>query len=158
MIIYCDTREQRPLTFKAEKGLTVVKKTLAVCDYAAQMDDGVRCPVRFERKSIGDLYGTFAADEPYKRFKRQMSRCERMKVGMIIIVEASFLDVASGYEYSKFEGRAMIRKCFTMHIKYPDVIIYPVVFTNSRSESSAWIKSYYESWNKNLKRISADRK
>jgi ERCC4-type nuclease len=150
MKIYYDTREQKPLTFKKDKGIEVKKKTLAVCDYACELDDGSMCPVRFERKSIGDLYGTLTHD--HDRFKAEMRRAEKMKIGIVMIVEASFCDVAKGYEYSSVDGRAIIRSCFTLHIRYPNVIIYPVVFTNSRSESAAYIKSYYEGWNRNLER------
>ena len=155
MIIYTDTREQRPLKFKPESWFTSESKCLAVADYACLLDDGTTCPVRFERKSKGDLWGTMVPNKTdpdcYKRFKREMKRAEQMEIGMIIIVEASFHDVASGYKYSRFTGRAMIRKCNTLHLRYPNVIIYPVVFTNSRAESAAYIKSYYEGFNKDLK-------
>lgn len=138
--------------------MTVETKTLAVCDYACRLEGGELCPVRFERKSLGDLFGTMAQDKNYQRFKREMNRCKSMGIGMILIIEASFLDVVKGYKYSKFDGRAMIRKLFTLHVKYPDIIIYPAVFTNSRSESSAYIKSYYEGWHKNLQKIERESK
>jgi len=150
MKILIDTREQSPLTFVPEDNFETEVKTLAVGDYACIMDDGTKCPVRFERKSIGDLYGTMT--HAHARFKHEMSRCENMKLGLAIIVEASFTEVAKGYKYSKFPGRAMIRKCFTLHLKYPNVIIYPVIFTTSKAESAAYIKSFYEGWNKGLKR------
>ena len=149
MKILFDTREQKPLSFKKEKWFSVEKHTLAVGDYACLLDDGSKCPVRFERKSLGDLYGTMT--HGYERFKREMSRCTKMHISLIVIVEASFLEVAKGYKYSKFPGRGMIRKCFTLHLRYPDVIIYPVIYTNNRSESAAYIKSYYEGWTRNLK-------
>ena len=156
MKIQIDSREQTPLKFVEEEGIEVFTHAMAVGDYCCILDDGSTCPVRFERKSIGDLFGTMT--NGYERFKREMGRAKTMGIGIAIIVEDSFTDIATGYKYSKFDGRAMIRKCFTLHIKYPDVIIYPVIFTNSKQESAAYIKSFYEGWNKNLKRKSGTAK
>ena len=56
MRIVVDTREQFPLHFTRE---TVVR-TLLVGDYGCEIN-GVLTPIFFERKSLGDRYGTMTS-------------------------------------------------------------------------------------------------
>ena len=71
MIVLIDTREQQPLEFdhKFIEGIEMTK--LEVGDYAVKFKDGYSPLYFFERKSIGDLFGTMG--KGYKRFKREIS-------------------------------------------------------------------------------------
>ncbi len=107
-------------------------------DYALEVD-GVKVPIYFERKEIGDLFGTMG--KGHKRFKAEMARAEADKSKLILVIEASFSDVLGGYSYSKIPGTAMIKKLATLYVKYG----LEIHFFNGRTEMRRYIEEIFES-------------
>ena len=138
MKIIADTREISPLSFRIGGALTeVVRSKLDVGDYRAQYTDGTYSDTVFERKSLGDLYGTMTSG--YQRFKKELTRSRNSNINLILIVECSFSEVASGYEHSTWEGGSMIKKLGTMWFKHA----LPVLFMNGRDDMAGFIVSYF---------------
>jgi ERCC4-type nuclease len=63
-------------------------------------------PIFFERKSLGDLYGTLG--KGMERFKAEMSRAHENGHRLILIVEACFAQDKNGYEHSTMEGVSIL--------------------------------------------------
>lgn len=116
LIILSDTREQCPLDFDGIEGVDKVETIgLPVGDYTA-MIDGKQLPVVFDRKALGDLYGTMTSG--YDRFKREMAKAKELGMKLILITEGTYSDVAAGYSHSEYSGEAMVKKLHTLAIKY----------------------------------------
>ena len=142
MIIIEDTREQLSLKFpKAQK---VVRQKLDYGDYAADIN-GKRCPIVFERKSLGDLFGTLTSG--HKRFKKEINRCKDDGSQLVIIIEKPYMDIRKGYKYSKMKGKSITQMLHTLMQKY-EVMFMP---TNSRREMAMHIYDFFITWEKNFK-------
>ena len=99
-----DTREQKPLEFEEGDVFDeVVREGVPVADYWAELD-GIQLPLVFERKAMGDLFGTMT--KGYQRFKREIERGKEHKLQIVLLIEGSMRDVAKGYKHSKFEGKS----------------------------------------------------
>ena len=134
MIIIVDTREQKPLEFTVptERGC------LPVGDYCAKFSDGSTSSVVFERKQIGDLYGTLS--QGYDRFRREMQLAEELGITLIIVIEASLRRVLSGYSNSQRTGLSIVHQLFTLRIRYG----IETVFTSSREEMTEYIHHMFK--------------
>jgi len=139
MIIIQDTREQRPLKFDHEYVTAVRKVKLDAGDYGCEFKYGFVPPVFFERKSIPDLFGTLG--KGYKRFKNEIVLAEELGLKLVIIIEGSLTKVLEGTKYSKMDGRTVVRKLYTLWLKY-DI---PFVCCTNRKECSFYICEYYAS-------------
>jgi ERCC4-type nuclease len=117
--IIVDTREQLPLQFDPE--FEVVRQKLEFGDYAMRMNNCI-LPVVFERKSLGDLFGTMTSG--YKRFKAEYHRCNGVGHKMVLLLESSMREVAGGYEHSQFEGSSMIKKLAMLEVRYGIQVVY----------------------------------
>lgn len=137
MIILCDTREQNPLEFKHEYVTEIRREKLDVGDYGAMFTDGVMPPVYFERKSIGDLYGTLGGG--YPRFRKELERAKASGSLLFIIIEGSYRDILRGYPHSTIQGISIIRKLWTLYWKYGVQHIY----CNSREDMANQILECY---------------
>ena len=137
MIIITDTREQKPLTFVHPFVTEVITTKLDFGDYSCRYSDGYQPPIYFERKSLGDLFGTMGAG--YERFKRELMRSKVANSLLILLVEASFTDVLRGYSHSTIKGISIVRKLFTLLWKYN----MHFHFFNDRDEMSRFILEYY---------------
>src|SRR3990167_5970470 len=145
VLIIQDTREQAPLKFKKDSVLTdVVTETLSVGDYAVRYTNGLSCPIVFERKSLPDLYGTMTGG--YPRFKKELMRAKQAGIELVLIIEGSLTEVQAGVKYSKWDGDSMIKKLFTLLVRYG---LYPV-FCSDRLEMASFIKAFYEAWGRNM--------
>lgn len=134
----CDTREQAPLSFKDDLLEKVEKVALPFGDYGAQYTDGTKPPIVFERKSLGDLFGTMG--KGYPRFRKEMERAKEAGVALIIAVEAPLSKVYRGYKYSKMGGSSCVQKLFTLWMRYG---IQTVYFTG-RAEMASYILETYK--------------
>lgn len=137
MTILIDTREQLPLEFKHRYITDVKQETLSVGDYAVRFNDGHTPPFRFERKGVGDLFGTLG--QGYKRFKREIIRSQELKLQMFLIIEGSLSQILCGYEHSTIEGISIVKKLYTLWIRHN---VQPI-FCKSRSEMSEYITQFY---------------
>jgi len=146
MKILVDTREQLPLIFDIE---TEVRK-LDVGDYMAEIDGKV-VPISFERKGLGDLFGTMTSG--YDRFKAEMKRAADSKVKLILVIENSMADVLEGYSHSQFEGKSMLMKLAMLHVKY-DLEYH---FFNNRQEMARFIFETFDAvgryWKKEARQV-----
>lgn len=133
MIILIDTREQRPLDF----GCDWKKKTLKFGDYGAMFSDTYQHNVVFERKSIGDLYGSLTFG--YDRFRRMFERAEKAKFKIIIGIEGTKEKVLKGYPHSQRDPESVIKQLETIHNKYGVVHM----FFPSRIAMAHYIVDYY---------------
>lgn len=137
MILLYDSREQSPLSFKHPQISKVRRTKLDVGDYGVRFEDGHEPKLFFERKSIGDLYGTMTTG--YSRFKREVERANESGSSLIIIVEGTLSDVAKGYKYSKYKGESMVKKLFTLWTRYNLMTVY----CQDRREMARYITEKY---------------
>ena len=142
MTIFEDTREQLPLKFP--KSQKVIRQKLDYGDYSALVNDK-KCPIVFERKSLGDLFGTLTSG--HKRFRKEITRCKDDGSHLIIIIEKPYMDIRAGYKYSKMKGETITKMLHTLMIKHK----VPFMPMNSRREMARYIYDFYTSWEKNLK-------
>ena len=143
MIIIEDTREQDALPFKSKSVDMVVRHKLDYGDYSAH-SGGIVCPYFFERKGIGDLFGTLG--KGHGRFKKEVARCNDDGNKLIVIVEAPYKDIMKGYRHSKMKGIAMLRTLFTLQVKYG----VQFVCCSNRSEMTSYIVEHFLTWERNL--------
>lgn len=115
---------------------TVTKK-LEVGDYGVEFEDGVVPLFYFERKSIGDLFGTMGGG--YKRFKKEMVRARDMGATLFLLIEGTLSDVLNGYKHSSIDGNSLLQKLFTLWTRYG---LIPI-FCSSRSECSRFITEFF---------------
>lgn len=137
MVILQDTREQQPLVFNHEFITAIEIGKLQVGDYQVRFNDSFTPLVAFERKGIADLFGTLG--KGYKRFKKELERAKASNISIILIIEGSFTKVLGGYGHSTIEGITIIRKLFTLWVKYG---VYPV-FCKDRDEMSQYIAEFF---------------
>jgi ERCC4-type nuclease len=141
--IITDTREQSPIYFNHPYIKEVTRKKLDYGDYSCKFGDRV-APMFFERKSIGDLFGTFGKGN--KRFRAEIQRCFDDGNELTIIVEESLQDIYGGFSFSTMSGQQITRTLFTLFLKYN----IRFVCCASRREMAIYIQEYYYSWAKNL--------
>lgn len=106
-------------------------------DYGCEFEDGTIVPIYFDRKSIGDLYGTMG--KGYRRFKDCISRSQENATTLFLIIEGTLTKVSNGYSRSQIAGKSMVRKLFTLHVKYGVQTIY----CKDRAEMSQYITQFF---------------
>lgn len=127
--IVIDTREQSELVFPMTD-LKVERGTLETGDYAVKIG-GELAPVRIERKSISDLFGSFSGDN-YRREKEKIERAKVANLRYILAVEGSCSDVRRGATYFKGgqmhrvqkDGLSQVRQIETISMRYQVEIRY----------------------------------
>lgn len=145
MQILVDTREQRPLDFQAYPLVTqVCPETLTVGDYAVRYTSGVVPPVRFERKSLGDLFSTMTSG--YPRFKREILRAQAAHLQLILMIEGTLTRVYQGFDRSQLAGESCVKKLFTLAVRYE---LYPV-FCQSRGEMADFMVETFAALGRSL--------
>lgn len=116
MKILIDSREKEKLDIRVGANIDFVEvKKLAFGDYACEIE-GKIVPIFFERKSIGDLWGTFT--QGIDRFKNELELARESKVTIYLAIEPSMQEVYAGYEHSGVFGSQIIRSIFTFKVKY----------------------------------------
>jgi len=145
-VILCDTREQKRLEFAHPDIAFTKKHKLEVGDYCIRFMDGSVPAVIFERKGIGDLFGTLTGD--YDRFKAEIIRAKDSGITLILVIEGSFSKVMKGYKYFNprnpdtkvhMDGLRIIRILFSLYVRYG---VIPV-FCKDREEMQNYIVEYY---------------
>ena len=116
MVIICDSREQRCLSFDGLEGIEKIEEMgLSFGDYSAIVH-GNPVPIVFERKGISDLFGTMTIG--YERFKKEMQRAKESNMKLILAVEGTYTDVYQGISHSQFSGQSMVKKLAMLQVKY----------------------------------------
>lgn len=150
MQILMDTREQDALTFQMLPGVTVKSECLPTGDYWARHKDGTMDTMIFERKSIGDLWGSFSDEDRYKREKEKMVRAKDLKLTYCLAIEGTIFDVRKGFSYmkngeeikSKKDGLTQLRQLCTIERKYGIRVMY----FPSRTEMAFAIQEHFLSY------------
>ena len=93
----------------------------------------------FERKSLGDLYGTLGKGN--RRFKREVDRALEDGSELRLVIEGTYTEVGNGTKFSRMPGRAILRSLATFDIKYG---IRYWAFMN-RAEMKRYIEYTFES-------------
>lgn len=137
MIIIQDSREQSPLIFKHKSIKEVIVKGLDTGDYGAITDCGFEFPMYFERKSIGDLYGTLS--QGYSRFKKEIERSKEKNTQLIIIVEKNLSNVLNGAPYSERTPESIVYQIFTILVRHG----VQTIFCKDREDVSEYITQFY---------------
>ena len=145
MIILTDSREQNELNFNSKQIDWVQIVALPFGDYTCVMDYKGKlqlAPVVFERKSIGDAFGSLG--KGYGRFKNELNRAREVGTLLVIIIEGTLRDVLNGYQHSKRKGVEVVRQLFTLMIKHH----VPCVFCKDRREMVKYIMFSFEACEK----------
>lgn len=137
MKIIIDTREQLELEFKHPYVTEIIHHKLNIGDYAVEFSDGFVPPIRFERKSIGDLFGTMS--KGYSRFKKELVRAQKNDVFVIIIVECVLNTILKGIKHSARDGGSVVKQLFTLMIRHH----VPFVCCKNRKEMSEYITRFF---------------
>lgn len=129
--ILIDTREQSPYEFRAIRDraphadrMVAVRtrtETLNVGDYAVAVElapgTGTTLPIRIERKSKSDLFGTIGAGR--ERFRREMERAGDSGLRLFLVVECNILDcIADPPPYSELPGMIVVRTLESWAVRY----------------------------------------
>lgn len=120
MIVFIDTREQKPLFNLSINGRGRKKflaKTMNVGDYST---DKLYNKFHIERKSPSDLYGTLLSG--HTRFRKEIFRAHDRGIILVIYIECTakkfYAKTWPGGKFCKFPSET-IRKCIaTMTKKY----------------------------------------
>lgn len=142
LVLKIDSREQKPLEFKEGVFEEVVVEGLPVGDYWAEID-GAEVPLCFERKGLGDLFGTMTGG--YKRFKKELARAKEFDLKVVLVIEGSMMDVYRGYKHSRFSGESMLKKLAMLYVRY-DLEYH---FFNSRREMARYIEDVFSAVRRN---------
>lgn len=144
MRLKIDTREQLPLEFNDGIFNEIVREGLPVGDYWLELD-GKEVPLAFERKGLGDLFGTMT--QGYDRFKREMERAKEFGLSLILLIEGSMRQVGKGYQHSQFDGNSMLKKLAMLRVRY-DLEYH---FFNDRREMARYIEEIFSAVARNYK-------
>lgn len=94
MKLIIDTREQLPLDFTSYQYIEIERKSLPYGDYAAEIKDGYRLPIYFERKEK-DLFSTLTG-EALVRFKKEIARAKEDGSRLILIMCTEYNKLLEG--------------------------------------------------------------
>lgn len=147
MIIIQDSREQTPLEFRVGGLVKEVRvQGMPFADYWGMADNGQEYPVVFERKSIGDLFGTLTGG--MERFKRMLDKAEKVGVQVYLLIDGTLDQVYRGYEHSSVSGEQIVRTVFSLKVRRG---LEPV-FCGSKNEMKAQIVETYAAIERNWNR------
>lgn len=142
-----DTREQRPLDFKCGESEVfnwITKRGVPFGDYWAEFG-GKEIPFCFERKALGDLFGTMT--HGYSRFKAELERARDNNFTIELLVEEPLETVRGGYLHSKYGGDSMLKKLAMLRVRYGLV----THFFNGRAEMARYISEIFDAVRRNFK-------
>ncbi len=150
MKILIDQQEKLPLDFKIAGNVTqVITKHLPFGDYWCELEDGTEVPIQFERKSIGDLYGTLSHKEQIDRHKRKIEKAQAVGSQLYLIIEGCLTDILEGTRYSRVEPDPLVKRIFTFKVKYG----FHPVFCRDREEMMRYMIETWEAWGRNWKKM-----
>lgn len=141
-----DKREQCPLTFSLDK-FDVVNQSSSFGDYHCEIPttEGTytQVPVCFERKGLGDLFGTMG--KGYPRFRKELERARESKYHLTLIIEGSIKEVHKGYHHSSISGDTMLKKLAMLRVRYD----LEVLFFEDRRSMARWVEEVFDAVHRN---------
>lgn len=147
MIVYTDSREQLPLDFTVGGSISRIEVTgLPFSDYFCSYENGDNMPLCFERKAIGDLFGTLT--NGMERFKREIQKSKDANYKMIIVIEGTMSEVLNGYSHSSVDGKTIVKTLNTLWVKH-DI---PHLYFPNRSEMKRQMIEMWEAIGRNYKK------
>ena len=148
MIIIQDSREQTPLEFVVGRAVREVRvQGMPFADYWGSDDEGKEFPVVFERKSIGDLFGTLTGG--MERFKKMLDKAEVVGVQVYLLIDGTLEQVYQGYEHSSVPGEQIVRTIFSLKVRRG---LEPI-FCKSKLEMKAHIVETYQAIERNWSKL-----
>ena len=144
-----DTREKDSLREQFRQGVfdEIEDRGLPFGDYWAEYE-GCELPLAFERKSIGDLFGTFADSERREREKIKLEKAAVNQFEYLMLIEGTLETIFKGYEHSKYSGETMLKQLATWRLKYG---LNWHCFSNRR-EMAKFIEIHFDAVRRNWKK------
>lgn len=131
MIVAIDNREQLSYNFQGYD-CTTQDATLVTGDYSIV---GFEDKIAVERKSIDDLLGCLTSGR--ERFEKELARSRALD-RFIVIVEASFEDLAKGMYRSAMKPHSACQSIIAWQIRYGT----PFIFAGSRKAAEYYCHSF----------------
>lgn len=129
--IAIDTREKYPWRFP---GATVVRRTLAVGDYALLTDD--RVSVVIERKSYDNLLGDIGAIQALHHHWADLARLDRA----VVVVEAQYGDFLNERRLAgRWPASHVARVLAELAALHPRL---PIIYAGNRKQANLWAERY----------------
>ena len=124
MQILCDTREQRPFSFKRFPGTIVERTGLKTGDYSL---DGYQDRVAIERKELNDLIQCLMPPNR-ARFERELCRAQSLEF-FAVLIEASMDDVRDHRYTSGMKSHSVLQSIAAFSVRYR----VPFIWCGSRA-------------------------
>ncbi|GLI36176.1 ERCC4 domain-containing protein [Desulforhabdus amnigena] len=124
MKVLCDTREQRPFSFKRFPGTIVERTGLKTGDYSLH---GYQDRVAIERKELNDLIQCLMPPNR-ARFERELCRAQSLEC-FAVVVEASMDDVRQGRYMSQMRPHSVLQSIAAFSVRYR----VPFIWCGSRA-------------------------
>lgn len=113
--------------------------------YGEQEHERYTMPIVFERKGLGDLYGTLTRTENHDRFIRMLDRAKDCSSHVCLAIETNLSTTLQGYEHSTVAGNTMMKILATMRVRYD----LEVLFFSGRAEMTRWIAEVFRAFHRN---------
>jgi ERCC4-type nuclease len=163
MKLISDTREQAPLKFSICNGVEYVVGTLNIGDYSASYTIGGETIVSssiVERKSIGDLFGSYTSG--YENERKKFLRAIEAKKKFILAIEGTVSEILKGHSYTKGgeeyvarkDGMTMLRQLMSCCHRY-NISLW---CCSSRSEMAMMIQEYFLAEERQLKKHAEEKR
>lgn len=163
MRMITDSREQLPLTFTPCVGVEYLVSALGVGDYSASYTiegKDIESTSVVERKSIGDLFGSYTSG--YDNERKKFLRAIEAKKKFILAIEGTITDILRGHSYmkggkeytSRKDGMTMFRQLMSCSNKYG----VQIWFCNTRKEMGTIVQEFFLAEERMLKKNAEDRK
>lgn len=137
MVIYVDSREQKPLWKVDEK--TIISKKLDEGDYTTEE---LLNKSHIERKSGNDLYSCLVSRKQHPRFRNEILRAIEKKIKLAIFVECpkeDFIAKKFKFGYKLKAPPGTLRKIIaTMEDKYNLTFVFCKNREDMRKKSLSW--------------------
>lgn len=146
-MLIVDSREQLPLEFKAGVFDEIKVDGMPFGDYWCELD-GKEVSLVFERKGIGDLFGTLTSG--HDRFSKMLEKAKWAGAEVVLLIEGTMEDVFKGYKHSTVSGETILKTVFTNWVRHG---LTPV-FCPDRRSMARFIEESYAAIQRNYKKQS----
>jgi len=120
MKIICDSREQKPYSFKRWPDVEVQRGTLFAGDYSLSEYES---QVAVERKTLDDLIACLMGQNR-ERFERELSRTQEYEM-FAVVAEAAWGDVSKGQYKSNMRPHSALQSITAFIVRYNIPFFFP---------------------------------